>query len=96
MLFAKFNAHSIPQAPLGLGFSDDESICRGMVHAANLVVQGREIPQSREEVMQWVSDTFEQAAQEAYGAIGRPPFSAMTSGWVIFAAMTPLIPVTTL
>lgn len=45
-----------------------------------------DLPRTREEVNQWVTDEFNEAAQSAYDEIGSPELK-MTEGWRIFANM---------
>jgi len=71
---------------ISLGTTD----CRIDVNKDTIDALRNEIPQSREEVMRWVSDDFSSAAQIAYEAIGQPELRIL-SGWNIFAQMVPLI-----
>ena len=41
--------------------------------------------------MHWVSNIFEDAAQNAYNRIGKPTLKPK-SGWAIFSAIMPFIP----
>lgn len=65
--------------------------CRIPVTKDTIDALRAQIPQSREEVMRWVSDDFNRAAEDAYNQIGNLPLLPL-AGWNIFSLMVPLIP----
>lgn len=48
------------------------------------------LPISREEAFKWVDDEFAAAAEEVYAEIGSPE-RTLSTGWAVFARMTPLL-----
>ena len=65
--------------------------CRIPVDQSVVVALREQIPISRDALMWWVDDEFNQAATKAYDDIGRPSLASVTMGWTIFEQMCPLI-----